>query len=168
MSGVGNCLRLAAGLVVCALGGCSTMSQWFGGDALQVSEVRRLSVCNSDGPQPRVSLLADREAVRAWQHSHNVDLIGVDPLPAAGAYVLVERGVRLTAGYGIAVSRQASVSGGVVQLSATLFAPDPGQMTAQMVTSPCVLVALPAGSYRGVQLRDPAGTVLADTATPVQ
>lgn len=168
MSGAGFRPRFAAGLMACALAGCSTMSQWLGGDSLEVSEVRRLNLCSSDGPQARVSLFADREAVRAWQHGHNVELIGVDPLPAAGAYVLVEMGVRLTAGYGVAVSRQASVSGGIVHLSATLFAPEPGQMTAQMVTSPCVLVALPAGNYRGVQLRDPAGSVLADTATPVQ
>lgn len=164
--------RLAAALLSSLLGGCAALSGMLAdGEPIQVSEVRRLLSCNSDGPQARLSLLADREAVRAWQHGHNVDLIGVDPLPAAGAYVLVEMGVRMSAGYGVAVSRDARLDGGVVHLNASLFSPDPGQVTAQVVTSPCVLVALPpGGSVRAVELRDPAGNLLgrADAVAAVQ
>ena len=163
--------RLTAALLPCLLGACAALDGMLpGGKTIEVSEVRRLLSCNSDGPQAHLTLLADREAVRAWQRGHNVDVVGVDPLPAAGAYVLVEMGVRLSAGYGLAVSRQAGFSGGMVSLNASLFSPDAGQMTAQMVTSPCVLVALPPGAYRAVELRDPAGSLLAraDAAAPVQ
>ncbi|HWY24134.1 MAG TPA: protease complex subunit PrcB family protein [Nevskia sp.] len=140
------------------------------GDAMHVLEARRLAVCNSDGPQTRVSLLADREAVRVWQRAHNVDLVGVDPLPTDGPYVLVEMGVRLSAGYGIAVSREARLDGGTARLSASLLTPAPGAAVAEVVTSPCTLVALPPGVYRAVELRDPAGALLAraDAAAPVQ
>jgi len=163
--------RLAAALLPCLLAACGSLSRMLPTSApIEVSEVRRLVSCNSDGPQPRLSLLADREAVRAWQQAHNVDLVGVDPLPAAGAYVLVEMGVRLSGGYGLAISRRAEIDGHRITLSASLLSPDAAQAAAQMVTSPCVLVALPQGTYRGVELRDPAGNLLAraDAVAPVQ
>ena len=171
MSISGELPRLAAVLSSCLLTACASLSNLLpSGQSIEVSEVRRLVSCNSDGPQARLSLLADREAVRAWQRSHNVDLVGVDPLPEAGAYALVEMGVRMSGGYGLAISRQARLNDGVVSLSVSLFSPDAGQAAVQMVTSPCVLVVLPQGSYHGVELRDPAGGLLAkaDAAAPVQ
>jgi hypothetical protein len=157
----------AAGAALCALSACSTLRQWTS-SPLDVSQVRVLQNCNSDGPQTRVSLFASPEEVRAWQERHKVDLIGVDPLPDAGAYVLVEMGIHVNTGYGLAISRQAGDNDGLVQLQATLFSPPYGQTTPQKVISPCVLVALPAGRYRGVEVRDPAGALLADVAAPVQ
>jgi hypothetical protein len=154
------------------LAGCSMLGGMIpqDGDPAHVLEIRRLAVCNSDGPQTRLTLLSDREAVRAWQHAHNVDLVGVDPLPSGGPYVLVELGVRMSAGYGVAVSREAGVSGGTLRLNASLITPGPGQPVAEVVTSPCALIALPPGSYRAAELRDPAGALLAraDAAPPVQ
>ncbi len=163
--------RLAAFLLCAPLTACSMLgSSPPEGDTMHVLEARRLAVCNSDGPQARISLLADREAVRGWQRAHNVDLVGVDPLPTEGPYVLVEMGVRLSAGYGIAVSREALLDQGTARLSASLLTPAPGAVAAEVVTSPCVLVALPPGAYRAVELRDPAGALLAraDAAAPVQ
>jgi hypothetical protein len=159
-------------LVLWTLAGCSSLGGLMGdeGEMVHVAEIRREAVCNSDGPQPRLSLLADGDAVRAWQHAHNFDLIGADPLPSPGPFAVVEMGVRLSAGYGIAVSRQATVSGSVLRLSASLLTPDARQAAAQMVTSPCVLVALPPRAYRGAELYDPSGRLLAraDAAAPVQ
>lgn len=167
--------RLAAALLCLALAACSSTLSTLGvrqpqGEPMHVLEARQLQVCNSDGPQARVSLLADPEAVRAWQHAHNVDVVGVDPLPTAGPYVMVEMGVRLSGGYAIAISREAQLDQGTARLSASLLTPAPDAMTTQAVTSPCVLVALPPGAYRAVELRDPAGTLLAkaDGVAPVQ
>jgi hypothetical protein len=157
----------AAGAALCALSACSTLRQWTS-SPLDVSQVRVLQNCNSDGPQTRVSLFASPEEVRAWQERHKVDLIGVDPLPLAGAYALVEMGIHTRTGYGLAVSRQAAVDDGIVELRATLFSPEYGHDTPQIVNSPCVLVAFPAGRYRGAEVRDPAGAVLADVTAPVQ
>lgn len=168
----GRLPRLAAGLLLWPLAACSGLGGLARdeGEPVHVAEIRREALCNSDGPQPRLSLLADAEAVRAWQHAHNMDLIGVDPLPSPGPFAVVEMGVRLSAGYGIAVSREASVSGGVLRLSASQLTPDPRQAAAQMVTSPCVLVALPPRAYRGAELYDASGSLLAraDAAAPVQ
>ncbi len=168
----GGLPRWVAATLWLPLAGCSMLGGVIpqDGDPAHVLEIRRLAVCNSDGPQTRLTLLSDREAVRAWQHAHNVDLVGIDPLPTAGPYVLVEMGVRMSAGFGVAVSREASVSGGTMRINASLITPDPGQPAAEMVTSPCALIALPPGSYRAAELRDPAGRVLAraDAAPPVQ
>jgi len=98
----GGLPRLAAVLSSGLLAACASLSTMFpSGQSIEVSEVRQLVSCNSDGPQARLYLLADREAVRAWQREHKVDLVGVDPLPAAGAYALVEMGVRMSGGYGL-------------------------------------------------------------------
>jgi len=165
--------RLAAALSLCLLGACgSAVERMLPGSApIEVTEVRRLVSCNSDGPQTRLYLLADNNAVWAWEHSRKVDLIGVDPLPTAGAYVLVEMGVQQGGGYGLAISRRAQIDNGlVITLSASLLTPDSGQAAVQAATSPCVLVALPQGTYHGVDLRDPSGNLLgrADVAAAVQ
>lgn len=157
--------RLAAGLLLWPLAACSTLGGGVG-DAVHVTEIRSELSCNSDGPQPRLSLLADEAAVRAWQQAHNVDLIGADPLPSPGPFALVEMGVQLSAGYGIAVSRQAEVRDGVLRLDASLLTPDVGQAVAQTVTSPCTLLALPPRPYRAAELFDPSGTLLARARPP--
>jgi hypothetical protein len=165
-----NLPRLAAALALLPLAGCSLGGLLRGDDAIEVSEVRRLASCNTEGASARVSLLPGAEAVRAWQAAHGVELIGVDPLPSAGTYVLVEMGQRPSAGYGILVSRRALLGNGMVQLSASLITPAPGEASAEVLTSPCALVALPQGTYTRVELRDPAGELLAraDAAAPVQ
>jgi hypothetical protein len=123
----GGLPRFAAACGGLLLAGCAVLGGMIpqGGDPAHVVEIRRLAVCNSDGPQTRLSLLADREAVRAWQHAHNVDLVGVDPLPSDGPYVMVELGVRLSGGYGIAVGHDASIAAGTIRLNASLITPGP-------------------------------------------
>jgi len=164
--------RLAAALL-CVLDACGSPPERLlpGSAPIEVTEVRRLVSCNSDGPQTHLYLLADRDAVWAWEHARRVDLIGVDPLPTAGAYVLVEMGVQQGGGYGLAISRRAQIDNGlVITLSASLLTPDSSQAATLAVTSPCVLVALPQGTYHGVDLRDPSGNLLgrADVAAAVQ
>jgi hypothetical protein len=154
---------LAAALLSSLLGACS-FEPWTLGtrQAIEVAEVRRLTDCHSQGAEARLTLLADREAVGIWQHVRDVNIVGVDPLPDAGAYVLAELGERATAGYGLAIARQAMLSDGVVSLGASLFAPDAADpATPPQATSPCVLVALPEGRYRAAELYDPAGKLLA-------
>ena len=165
----GMTLRLAAGLwLLCwGLAACSLFPQFSGSARMQVEQLRSLSVCNSEDAKPRVTLVADAFALRAWQEGRHVDLLGPAPLPPAGAYVVVEMGQRSSAGYAIAVSRQAWLSRDLVTLNASLLTPPADAPAAEVVTSPCALVALPGGSaYRGVELRDAGGTLLAETRLP--
>jgi hypothetical protein len=154
-------LAWAAGLAACGTLGIGSDS---GGGNIQVSEVRRLAVCNSQGKSTELSLFPDATAVADWQKSRGVDLIGAEPLPEAWVYVLIELGARDTTGYGLAVSREAGVSEGSARLSATFFTPAADDPVSSTVSSPCVLVALPPGNYHSVQLADPSGAVRATLA----
>jgi hypothetical protein len=64
---------------------------------------------------------------------------------AKEAVVLVSAGQKTTAGYGIALaSERAPVKDGVAGLRVTLTSPAAGMMSAQVMTSPCLVLALPA------------------------
>ena len=154
-----------------ALSACSTLSSVFSSEkSVTVDEVRRLNVCNTTAAVPQLSLLPDAAAVELWQSARHVDLIGVDPLPYAVSYVVVELGAQQRSGYSIAVSRHADVRNGVLRLNATLFEPDNPQTASRVPGSPCVLVGLPTARYRSLELADPGGTVLASilSVPPVQ
>lgn len=158
--------RLAGAMLCAALSGCAAMQQMFSAEEdIEVTEVRRLSVCNTLGGAPVLTVLADREAVADWQRQRGVELAGADPLPAAHGYVLVEMGARAGSGYGIAVSRRATVGDGLLRLNATVFTPEPEQARGNP-SSPCVLVALPAARFADVELLDPTGLILARAHNP--
>jgi len=72
--------------------------------------------------------------------------------------LLVSMGQRSSAGFYLALSEsQAQLQDGVVHLSLAWHSPAPGQMTAQMITHPCLLVALPRHAYQGVKVYDQQG-----------
>jgi hypothetical protein len=81
---------------------------------------------------------------------------------ARDGVVLVAMGRRSTAGYALALaSRRAEVKGGVATLSVRFEEPAPGAVLAQVVTSPCLLVALPRKGLREVRVVDAGGVVRA-------
>lgn len=158
---------LMAGLLT----GCSNLpelpmpdvSDWFSREnAVDVSELRRALVCNSESSSAQVTLLPDLAAARAFESARGITLLGDEPLPP-GPYALVEHGSRNSGGYGVAVSRTAGRRGDVLILKATFIAPAPNRMVAQMLTSPCVLVGLPAAQYGAVELIDQSGKLRAST-----
>jgi hypothetical protein len=159
--------RRFVALLPFALAACATQDGYVigGNGTVYVSEVRRATVCNSTSGAAAVTMLGDREALKAWQEAHHVDLIGDAPL-APGPYVLVEHGARNTGGYAVVVSRKAFVSDGVLYLNASFLAPIGDTLRAEMLTSPCALIAVPAGNYAVVELRDPQGRRRASSNAP--
>ena len=125
---------------------------------VDVVEVHRSNQCGTAGAAPQATLFLDVAELQTWQSAHNVDFFG-GRLAAvtSGAYALIENGPRNTGGYGVLVSRRANLKDGVLTLTATFLSPPPGQMTTQMITSPCVLVALPPIAVRELVLADPTG-----------
>jgi hypothetical protein len=70
---------------------------------------------------------------------------------AKEAVILVATGRKPTAGFGIALATEwAPVKGGVATIRVALASPAPGTMNAQVVTSPCIIVALPADGLDAV------------------
>lgn len=153
--------RAVAGgmLATCVLGGCASGSDWFG-ESTTVAEVGRALACGTVGTKPRLQLLADAGAVRLWERSHGLRLN--TGFLDAGRYALVEMGRHSTGGYGIAVSSKARRSGNTLALIATFSSPAPDAMVTQMLTSPCVLVRLPAGDYTRLELLDQDGQMRAE------
>lgn len=148
-------LPLVAGLSACGIGGWLVR-----GEPVEVVEVARAQVCTAEDEATRVTLFATPDAVAGWEQRTGISLQragGFDP----GRYALVEMGQRHTGGYGVAASREARLSGDVLRLYVTFFSPGPGAMTTQMITSPCVLVRLPDGAYRTVEIYDQSGRLRA-------
>ena len=72
--------------------------------------------------------------------------------------LLVSMGQRSSAGFYLALAEsQAQLQDGVIHLSLAWHSPAPGQMSAQMITRPCLLVALPRQAYQGVRVYDQHG-----------
>lgn len=145
------------------LSGCSGMPGFRdNGQAVEVTEIARTLHCGTEGEAARLSVLADRVAVQDWQQQRGVELSG-NPLPQ-GPFALVEMGQRPSGGYGIAISRVATVHRDVLILHATFVSPAADAITSQALTAPCVLVSLPAQGYADVQVVDQQGSLRARSA----
>jgi hypothetical protein len=157
-----SCRPWVAGLACALLAGCSFKPEkiFASYTAIEVREVGRSLQCGSADEKERVHLLPDAQAVLQWQASRGMTLAGPETL-AQVPYAVVEMGIRPTGGYGLAVSRAAVLRGDLVILNATFVSPAPGSLRTQALTSPCALVALPAGRYRSIEVQDPTGAVRA-------
>ena len=144
-----------------ALAGCAGAADLFSSRApIHVREVARSLYCNSPSEETRARLLPDAQAVLDWQAARGITLAGAESL-AQVPYALVEMGLRPTGGYSLAIASTAELRGERVVLRGTFFSPAPGSLRTQALSSPCVLVQLPAGRYATVEVRDPAGAVRA-------
>lgn len=131
---------------------------------IEVREVSRSLYCNTPGAEPAVQLLADAQAVLDWQAARGVSLAGAESI-AQATYALVEMGSRPTGGFGLAVARSAVLRGERLVLQATFVSPASGSLRTQAISSPCVLVQLPRGRYRDVEVQDQTGAVRARGGT---
>lgn len=157
--------RLGLLAAVALLPACG-LSSWFGasGDAISVVEVARAQICTAEDESSRVTLFRSALEAQEWQQRTGVDLRLTEDLKA-GRYALIEMGQRHTAGHGVAVSREAREVGGNLQVYTTYFAPPADAMTAQMISSPCVLVRLPNALYNAVEVYDQDGELRATGLT---
>jgi hypothetical protein len=155
-------------LAVLALAACGFKSEklFAGYTRIEVREVGRNLYCNSPAAEPQAALLPDLQAVMDWQAARGVTLAGAESLVQA-PYSIVEMGTRPTGGYGLAVAREAVLRGELLILQATFVSPAPGSVRTQALSSPCVLVQLPPGRYRAVEVQDQTGAVRA-TGEPAQ
>jgi len=155
---------ISAGVAGLLLTGCTSDLGWllrFSGDSpVEVRELARSMQCGTTDEQSAVSVFADANEFRKWQEQRGIKLIDSDAMPA-GPYALVEMGRRATGGFGIAISRKAGIRRDLVVLKGTFISPTPDAIATQAITSPCVLVGLPSGFYRGVVVFNQAGEIQA-------
>lgn len=154
----GNIIWGAATLGLSACG----MREWFvTSDPVEVVEVARSQLCSAEQPEARIRVFESPAAVAGWQQLTGIDL-RTGPL-AQGHYALIEMGQHHTGGYGIAISREARIRDDVLQIYATFFSPSARGVVTQVITSPCVLVRLPGGYYREVEVYDQDGALRASS-----
>jgi len=155
---------LSAGLSALMLAGCTTDLGWmlrFSGETpVEVRELARSAQCGTPSEKSVVTVLADVGDLRKWQEQRGIQLVDNDAAPA-GPYAVVEIGQRPSGGYGLAISRKASIRRDLVVLKGTFITPAADSVSAQVVTSPCVLVGLPSGFNRGVVVFNQAGEIQA-------
>ncbi len=143
---------IAAGVSACAGLGADS------GDTVRGSQLFAETNCpiTIDGPFPATAVFATVEDLghKAWMSA----LRGTDADAASRALVLVHFGPKPTPGYG-ASFQSAATSGRKLLLKVTQTVPAPDMMYAQVITSPCILVSVPAGSYSDIKVIDiePAG-----------
>lgn len=130
-----------------------------------VSLVRAGAQCGGAATEPSVRRLAsEAELAAAFP-----DVLGAPPSAAPefeGAVVLlVAAGQRPTAGHGVELAAaKAPVKDGTALVRVTVRAPEQGAITAQVVTSPCLVVSLPREGLREVKVADGADRVLGSVA----
>ena len=151
--------RLAPLLLALPLAGCGWLNDklWFG-QGFEVQEVARANDCHSPDKKTRVQLLEDAAAVQVLEQAQGFQLQDEAPL-GDGPFALIQLGQRQHWGYSLAVSRVAYIADHMLRLTATFFEPVPP--TPASPNSICVLVAVPAHHYSGVELRDPSDAVIA-------
>lgn len=114
------------------------------------------------GPGEGVSLrrLASADELESALSGGLSGKLGVEPKApevdfARELVVLVSAGQKPTAGYGVELaSPKAPVKDGAAGVRVLLRAPAKGMLSAQMMTSPCLVVALPSEGLKGVGVLD--------------
>lgn len=145
------------------LGACRTLSEHDG--PVEVRELARLSGCNTHSRHPAVSLLADTDALLAWQQARGVQLLDPNEPSPGGPFAVAELGAGNHGGATLVIGRQAQIYGSTLSLQASVIGGS-SERSGEAPTSPCVLVKLPAGDYRTVDLRDSGDRSLANSANP--
>lgn len=148
------CLSLCVGL----LAGCAMFKpKPVEPEDLFVAELRRSVDCGTTGREARLRYFASADAYAQWQatQSERSNLMPSDKLPADKALLLVEMGQRNSGGHYLKVSESAYLDRDrMLWLTGEWTAPGPDRMVTQMITSPCVLVAIPARAYKGFRISD--------------
>jgi protease stability complex PrcB-like protein len=129
-----------------------------------VTVLRGGAQCGGAAAGPSVRRLGSAEELTA---AFAGELGGAAPAVdfEAVAVLLVAAGQRPTAGHAVELAApRAAVKDGVALVQVALRAPGPGAMTAQVVTSPCLVVALPRAGLGEVRVADGARAVLGSAA----
>lgn len=146
---------------------CGAMPPGQGGESLFAVVLRTGSQCRPAAEGWRATWITSAEALLEMQARCRSNFIPIESADASHVdfsrfgVLTVEMGRQTTAGYGFAKDGvTARLDGRSVTVCLTCTRPDPGTMTAQVITSPWIWVRLPAGEYENVRVVDPEGRLL--------
>jgi hypothetical protein len=145
-----RCLPVAlAGVVLaaCASGGSSISTT-----DVSVRQVTQSAQCGLTGPGiAYVQTEAEREALLDLNGQNMVTGAVRQVDLARESIVIVTLGQKPTAGYSVGLA-ETRADGDVLNLVMSVTEPPPDAMTAQVITSPCVVLALPADGWQQVRV----------------
>jgi hypothetical protein len=119
--------------------------------------------------RPTVIWIADVQTWRSWHKRISSARLPAPPPPAVDfsreGVLILAMGSRSTAGYGLSLAeKSAVVRDGVLTVWVDWGEPPPGALLAQVMTSPCLLVKVPAASFSRIRVVDQQGQVRLESA----
>lgn len=128
--------------------------------------------CNSGSTEASAAWINERAALIAVYQRIRGHILGDAASPPEvnfqqTAVLLIEMGRRNTGGYGLRLaSRQLDIVGEAARVRVDWNRPAADGVTAQVLTSPCLMLQIPRGRYSSVQVVDQTGRVR--VAVPVE
>jgi len=138
-------------------------------DTVPLQAAYRNSQCLSD--KAKIEPIRDVAALMDWWQPFARQQFPAKPLPQSlgmidfdqSAVFVVFMGPRPTAGYDIELhDDRAPVQRASLTIPASWREPAPDAMVAQVVTNPCIVIAVPAERYESVTVRDRRGNTLVE------
>ncbi len=129
------------------------------GDILFASQL-----CNGTSEGTHARLVTSQEQLAAVYAQLQSNTLGAQhPVPVMDfskeTILFMEMGQQPTSGYQLAFDsrKPIQVYGDHMQITVTWLEPEKGAITAQMITTPCVLVRFPMGEYPAIRVLDQNG-----------
>lgn len=126
--------------------------------------------CMADTPLPGVQWLSTAQDYQSFLRRLQGGTLGMPPLSLGGidfsreAVLLIGMGRQPTAGYGLTLGAHAArLEGATLVVTVNRIEPDPGAITAQVVTQPCLLLRVTRDGYAAVRVIDQHGHQLGIT-----
>jgi hypothetical protein len=146
------------------LSGCAAHN----GTPFQYKVLYSSAQCKMTGSGPDVQLIQDSSQWFAFFTRHLRG--GQLPPPKVpdidfsdAAVLIVYAGLKPSAGYRIfADEKKIRIEDGVLRIVIDIQTPQPGQMQAQMLTAPCLVLSVPSGGYREIEIVDTFGKQLVE------
>lgn len=127
----------------------------------------RDSQCGGNIAKPAAVWINDQQALTRFAEAHFLN--PSKPLPTVNfpneGVLFIAMGQRPTAGYGLGFSGNSTrIDGNTLEVTVFWQEPPPGYRLAQVVTSPCLMLKLPAGNFQRIRVLDQNGKVRAEAS----
>lgn len=144
-------------------------------DTLPIAAVYQDINCPSHHNSPHARWIdTPQDLQRIWAaQPHGPWAVEPPPIPRVDfrsqGLLLIQMGQRSTGGYAIALAEPSGrVSGDTLSVTVDWITPAADSATIQMITAPCLLLKLPRGRYRSIQVTDSHKRVQVVATLPTQ
>ena len=142
------------------------------GQRIPVRILYQDALCGGNRPTPSVTLVAGSDQLKRIFIESKGRMLGQSPpIPAvdfdAEHVVTIQMGQKPTGGYGIELAdpyARFGTSESFIRLR--WIEPAPGAIVTQILTSPCLIIALPKGAYEKIAITDENGNVREKISVP--